>query len=86
MSTSTAYVSRTEGPWTYERATWRSTFVLSNSETGEVLDTRTTTFPDARRWLYEHNRSQRPAVQYSIVSGPQRARAGHQRHTVHDFA
>lgn len=82
MSTSTGYVTRTEGPWTYVQATYRSTFTVTDSRTGESHDSGATVFPDARRFVYELSRTQ-PVVTMTIASGPQRARAGHQRYTTH---
>lgn len=66
----------TEGAWTYTRTD--GTFTVANTTTGQSHTTNATTMADARSFVIALLRQTR-TVTYTIASGPQRARAGHQR-------
>lgn len=67
----------TEGHWTYSRQGMGANWTLTDSRTGHSHDTGARTFPDARRFAF--NLGQR-ATQWTIASGPERARTGDQRY------
>ncbi len=77
-----------EGTTTYTRIGWGSTYTYADEATGESFDTGETNMPDARRVVFaRHQAARRTAREagetvptYTIESGPQRARTGHQRH------
>lgn len=71
----------TDGPWIYSRQNSWDAWTVTDSRSGQSHDTGALTFPDARRFTYELSRRTATTVQVTIASGPQRARAGHQRYT-----
>lgn len=69
----------TEGAATYTKPAGRWTcWTYTDTATGESWDTGTDLITDARARVYDRIRAQQ-AQRYTIASGPQRARAGHQR-------
>ena len=75
------------GDWRYTKPVWWGTFTATNVVTGAVHDTGATVLDDARGFVADLEPAEPAAVTatYTIASGPQRARAGHQRfpHTNH---
>lgn len=69
------------GDWRYTKPVWWGTFTATNVVTGASHDTGATVLDDAHRFVADLEPSgpaPEPAT-YTIASGPQRARAGHQR-------
>jgi hypothetical protein len=56
-----------------------------NLETGDSYDTGTSVTTDARRVVFERRQRKTAPARYEIASGPERARAGHQRRRAADF-
>jgi hypothetical protein len=75
-----------EGDWRYTKPVWFGTFTARNAVTGDTHDTGALDLDDARLFiaLLTPPASATTAT-YTIASGPQRARGGHQRfpHTNH---
>lgn len=69
-----------EGDWRYSKQVWHGTFTATNVATGDSHDTGARDMPGARAFVAQFTPA-RPtaAVTFTIASGPQRARAGHQR-------
>lgn len=71
-----------EGHWVYRAAGWMSPFTATDRRTGQTHQTGVTTIAAARAFVATLDPAEDiPAVQVTIASGPQRARAGHQRYT-----
>ena len=70
-----------DGNWEYRlnEANPKASWWAKNLETGELVRTGHRVMTDARRVMYTHTR-QALAGTYVIASGPERARAGHQRY------
>lgn len=69
------------GDWTYRKATWYGTWIATNDVTGEKVDTGAEHINDAYAVIDQLAPVAVPAqaATYTIASGPQRSRAGHQR-------
>jgi hypothetical protein len=76
-----------DGDWTYRKATWYGTWIATNDVTGERHDTGADHIRDAYAFIDQLAKAKAPAptATYTIASGPQRARAGHQRRRAYEF-
>jgi len=71
-----------EGDWWYSKPVWFGTFTVRNAVTGESYDTGACELVDARSFVAALAPAEQVSVvaaTYTIASGPQRSRGGHQR-------
>jgi hypothetical protein len=72
-----------EGHWTYRNAGWMSLWTATDTRTGQTHETGARHINDARAYTAALAPAEDTATAFevTIASGPQRARAGHQRYT-----
>jgi hypothetical protein len=77
-----------DGKWEYRlnEASPKGTWWAKNLETGELVRTGHRLMTDVNRFMYDLHRSRGGNQGFTIASGPERARCGHQRRRAADFA